>query len=221
MLIKDSLPTTRQHSDLIQPSEPSSPESRAGSSPLVVWPVFTQTEFPAGPTQKAAPAGPAPTLLHPIPVPKGKKPNYRTMGILIIAILPMVVGLILVANLMSGPSVSPANTTPVTPVATLSLNQTPSQEIIPSRGVWVRASYNGTYIGLIGTPGNQIEVNDTGDHFYPIQTGEKTVAATLQKKDSSLNQIILEVYNNGVILRRETSVAPKAIVEIQIDVKTG
>jgi hypothetical protein len=189
---------------------------------LVVWPVFAQTEFPAaGPSQKAAPAGPAPSPPLLIPVPKGKKPNYSTIGILIIAILPMLVGLVIVANLMSGPPVSPANTTPVIPITTTILNQTTPQEIIPSRGVWVRASYTGIYIGLIGTPGNQIEVNDTGDHFYQIPTGAKTVAAALQKKDSSVNQIILEIYNNGVMLKRETSIAPKAIVEIQLDVKTG
>ena len=187
---------------------------------MVVWPVFAQTEFPAGPPKKAVPAGPAPSLPRMIPVPKGKKPNYSTMGILIIAILPILIGLIIVANLMSGPSVSPANNTPVIPITTTILNQTTPQEIIPSSGVWVRASYAGTYIGLIGTPGNQTEVNDMGDHFYPIPTGAKTVAAALQKKDSSENQIILEVYNNGVMLKRETSIAPKAIVEIQLDVKT-
>jgi hypothetical protein len=74
---------------------------------------------------------------------------------------------------------------------------------------------------LVGSLGNQIEVNDTGDHFYQIPRGEKTVAAALQKKDSSGNQIILEVYNDGVMLKRETSIAPEAIVEIQLEVKVG
>jgi len=132
----------------------------------------------------------------------------------------MLVGLVIVANLMSGPSVSPANTTPVIPITTTILNQTTPQEIIPSSGVWVRASYAGTYIGLIGTPGNQIEVNDTGDHFYQIPTGAKTVAAALQKKDGSGDRIILEIYKNGVMVKRESTTTPKGIVEIQLDLKT-
>ena len=32
--------------------------------------------------------------------------------------------------------------------------------MIPPTGVWVRASYPGTYIGLIGTAGNQIEIRN-------------------------------------------------------------
>ena len=152
------------------------------------------------------------------------------------AILPILAGLIIVANLMSGPTEALTNTTPVIPVVTpphTQLTQTPgtpvvadtlepgsTQGVIPPTGVWVRVSYPGTYIGLIGTPGNQIEVNDTGDHFYQISTSERIVAAAIQKKDSSEDQIILEVYKNGVMLKRESSISPKGIVEIQLDLKT-
>jgi hypothetical protein len=152
------------------------------------------------------------------------------------AILPILAGVVIVANIMSGPPISPANTTPIITVVTTiqtQLPQTPSipevtdslvsgstQVVIPPTGVWVRASYPGTYIGLIGAPGNQIEVNGTGEHFYQIPTSERTVAAALQKKDSSGDLIILEVYKNGVMLKRETSLAPKGIVEIQLDLKT-
>jgi hypothetical protein len=73
---------------------------------------------------------------------------------------------------------------------------------------------------LIGTPGNQIEVTGTGDKFYPISTSDGIVAAVLQKKDGSGDKIVLEVYKNGVMLKRESSVTPKGIVEIQLDLKT-
>ena len=152
------------------------------------------------------------------------------------AILPILAGLVIVGNIISGPSIGPANTTPIIPITTTPPSQVPQTPItpevtvslvpgiieasVPSTGVWVRASYAGNYIGLIGTPGNQVEVNDTGDHLYPIPAGEKTVAAALQKKDDSADQINLEVYKNGVLLKRETSIAPKAIVEIQLDIKT-
>jgi hypothetical protein len=108
-----------------------------------------------------------------------------------------------------------------TPAATATTSAGPTTQVmIPPNGVWVRASYPGTYIGLIGTPGNQIEVTGTGDKFYPISTSDGIVAAALQKKDGSGDKIILEVYKNGVMLKRESSVTPKGIVEIQLDLKT-
>jgi hypothetical protein len=92
--------------------------------------------------------------------------------------------------------------------------------MIPPNGVWVRVSYPGNYIGLIGTPGNQREVSGTGDKFYQISTSDGIVAAALQKMDESEDKIILEVYKNGLLLQRESSVPPKRIVEIQLDLKT-
>jgi len=76
------------------------------------------------------------------------------------------------------------------------------------------------YSALIGTPGSQIEVSGTGDNFYPIATNDGIVVAALQKKDGSGDKIILEVYKNGVMLRRESTVTPKGIVEIQLDLKS-
>ena len=151
------------------------------------------------------------------------------------AILPILAGIIIVANIMSGPSGEPANITPTITVpatvqpqlpqttvsssVTVTLGPGLTQVMIPPNGVWVRVSYPGTYIGLIGSTGNQTEVTDTGDHLYQIPVTERTVAAALQKNDSSDNQIILEVYKNGVMLKRESSISPKGIVEIQLGFK--
>ena len=120
----------------------------------------------------------------------------------------------------TAPQISTKTTIP-TPTLVVTTTLTPglSQVIIPSNGVWVRASYPGTYIGLIGTPGNQLEVSGTGDKLYQIPTSEGTVAATLQKKDGSSDKILLEIYKNGVMLQRESSIAPKGIVVIQLDLK--
>jgi hypothetical protein len=209
-LIEDSVPRAQQQ------GESSSTVSQAVSSPMVVWPVFSPAESPAAPAYSPSPL---------IPAPEGKKPNYRAIGILIIAILPILAGLVIVANIMSGPSGGLAATTPVTTVvSTISTPTTttspgPTQVMIPPNGVWVRASYPSNYIGLIGTPGNQIEVTGTGTNFYPISTSDRIIAAVLQKKDGSSDEIILEVYKNGVMLKRESSVTPKGIVEIQLDLR--
>ena len=237
-LIEDSVPRTQQSAPLVQKhayqqkTEPSTPEPQVTSPPQVLWPVLPNAESPLASTQEstAGESGSPPPL--PVPGTTGKKPNYLAIGILIIAILPILAGLVIVANIMSGPSGGPATTTPVTTVvttiptptpqltATATTSPGPTQLMIPPNGVWVRASYPGTYIGLIGTPGNQIEVTGTGDKFYSISTSDGIVAAVLQKKDGSGDKIILELYKNGVMLKRESSVTPKGIVEIQLDLKT-
>jgi hypothetical protein len=193
-------------------------------------------ESSGGPAKEAVPSVPAAPSPLPTSVPEGKKPNYLAIGILIMAILPILAGIVIVANIMSGPSGEPVNSTPtitvpatvqpqpsqttVTSSVTITLVPGLTQVMIPPNGVWVRVSYPGTYIGLIGPTGNQTEVTDTGDHLYEIPVTERTVAAALQKKDGSDNQIILEVYKNGVLLKRESSISPKGIVEIQLDLKT-
>ncbi len=204
-------------------------------SPQVVWPCY--------PLLDLLWSLPGPILLQNLNLPRnplrrrrGKKPNYLAIGIIIIAILPIIAGIVIVANMMAAPSGSSA-TTPVmttvvttistprpqltlTPEETTTLAPGQTQLMIPPSGVWVRASYSGTYIGLIGTPGNQIEVTGTGEKFYPISTSDGIVAAVLQKKDGSGDKIILEIYKNGVMVKRETTTTPKGIVEIQIDLRS-
>ena len=241
-LIEDSVPRTQQSAplvqkhDYLQKTETAAPEPHAASPSKVLWPVLPNAESPVASTQESTAGEPETPQPHPVPGTAGKKPNYLAIGILIIAILPILAGLIIVANIMSGPYGGLTATTPVTTVvttiptptpeltrtsaATTTTSPGPTQVMIPPNGVWVRASYPGNYIGLIGTPGNQIEVTGTGDKFYPISTSDGIVAAVLQKKDGSGDKIILEVYKNGVMLKQESSVTPKGIVEIQLDLKT-
>ena len=240
-LIEDSVPRSQQSSsftqkhDYQQKTEPATPEPPAVSPPQVLWPVLPNAESPVASTQESTAGEPESPPPRTVPGPAGKKPNYLTIGILIIAILPILAGLVIVANIMSGPSGGLTTTIPVTtvvttitvpptqstrtPVVTESTPPGPTQVMVPPNGVWVRASYPGSYIGLIGTPGNQLEVSGTGDKFYPISTSDGIVAAALQKKDGSGDKILLEVYRNGVMLKRESTVTPRGIVEVQLDLK--
>jgi hypothetical protein len=241
-LIEDSVPRSQQPAPLVQKhtnqekSEQAAPELPAASPSQVLWPVLPNAESPVVSTQESTAGESESPPPQPVPGTAGKKPNYLAIVILIIAILPILAGLVIVANIMSGPTGGPATIIPVTtlattiptpppqstrtPVVTSTITPGPTQVMIPPNGVWVRASYPGNYIGLIGTPGNQIEVTGTGDKFYPISTSDGIVAAVLQKKDGSGDKIILEVYKNGVMLKRESSVTPKGIIEIQLDLKT-
>jgi hypothetical protein len=241
-LIEDSVPRAQQPAPLVQKhtypekTEPAEHEPPAASPSNVVWPVLPSVESPVASAQESITVEPGSPTPQTVPGPAGKKPNYLAIGILIIAILPILAGLVIVANIMSAPSGVPVTPIPVTSLATTiptpppqptitqvvtsAITPGPTQVVIPPSGVWVRASYPGSYIGLIGTPGNQVEVSGTGDKFYPISTTDGIVAAALQKKDGSGDKIILEVYKNGVMLKRESSVTPKGIVEIQLDLKT-
>jgi hypothetical protein len=241
-LIEDSVPRTQQSTPLVQKQnfppkpEPVAPEPQESPVSQVQWPVLPNSESPLPITQEPAVTEPAPSPPPSVSGPNGKKPNYLAIAILIIAILPLLAGLVIVANIMSVPSGGAPTTTPVTalvttlptplpqttrtPVVTSTTTPGPTQLMIPPNGVWVRAAYPGSYIALIGTPGSQIEVSGTGDNFYPISTNDGIVVAALQKKDGSGDKIILEVYKNGVMLRRESTVTPKGIVEIQLDLKT-
>ena len=241
-LIEDSVPRTQQSAPLVQKhanqqkTEPESPELPAASPPQVQWPVLPNAESPVVSSPESAAGEPEVPPPHPDLGIAGKIPNYRAIGILVVAILLILAGLVIVANIMSGPSGGPATTTPLTTVATTiptprpqstrtpavtsPITTGPTQVMVPPNGVWVKASYPGNYIGLIGTPGNQLEVSGSGDKLYPISTSDGIVAAVLQKKDGSGDKIILEVYKNGVMLKRESSVTPKGIVEIQLDLKT-
>ena len=241
-LIEDSVPRNHQFTppvqkhDYEQKTEPVIHEPPVSPSPGVLWPVLPSVESQVASTQELTAGESETPPPHIVPEPARKKPNYLAIGILIIAILPILAGLVIVANIMTGPSGGPATTLPITTVPTTittpptqathptvvieTITPGPTQVMIPPNGVWVRASYPGSYIGLIGTPGNQLEVSGTGDKFYPISTSDGIVAAALQKMDGSGDKITLEVYKNGVMLKRESSVTPKGIIEIQLDLKT-
>ncbi len=241
-LIEDSVPRPHQAPQIKkhipeQAPQPEIPEVQAETPPKVLWPVLPNSGSPLATVQEETPAEPeSPPPLPAPPAPAGKKPNYLAIGILIIAILPIIAGLVIVVNIMSGPSGS-AVATPVittvmttiptptpqltrTPSATPSLAPTPTQLMIPQNGVWVRAVYAGSYIGFYGTPGNTVEVTDTGDKFFPISTTDGIVSAALQKKDGSGDKIILEIYKNGIMVHRESTTTPKGIVDVQFDLKT-
>ena len=241
-LIEDSVPRTQQYAPLVQKhtyqqkTEPAAPEPPAASPSQVLWPVLSNAESPVASTQESIVGESDSIPPNPVPEKAGKKPNYLAIGILIIALLPIIAGLVIVANIMSGPSSGPAITIPVTTMATImptpptlspltlvvtdTLTPGPTLVMIPLNGVWVRASYPGNYIGLIGTPGSLMEVNGTGDKFYPISTSDGIVVANFMKKDGSGDKIILEVYKNGMMVKRDSTTTPNGIIEIQLDLKT-
>ena len=242
-LIEDSVPRTRpaqilQKNAPEQKAEPAAPESPQESTPRVIWPVLSNAGSPVAPAKEPAPAEPESPPPPENPVPEVSKPGFPAIGILVVVIIAIFIGVVLLANFTSGPSGVPQENTTTTNITTLATTlptpkpttHTPlvttlvtpaaTKLMIPPTGVWVRVSYPGTFTGSIGTPGDQRDVTDTGDHFYQISTSTGTVAASLQKKDGSADKIVLEVYKNGALVRQDSTVAPKGNVEIQVDLKT-
>jgi hypothetical protein len=243
-LIEDSVPRTRpapllQKNAPEQKAEPTAPEPPQESTPHVLWPVLSTSESPMAPAKEPAPAGPESPPPPPGPAPEESKTDYRAIGILVVAIIAIIIGIVLLVNFTSGPSGGPGQNvttpavtslatslptpkpkTPNTPLVTTLVTPAPTQLMIPPTGVWVRVTYPGTFTGSIGTPGDQREVTDSGDRFYQIATTNGTVTAFLQKKDGSADKIVLEVYKNGVMVKQDSTVAPKGIVEIQFDLRT-
>jgi hypothetical protein len=190
------------------------------------------------PAKEPVPAEPESPPPLPNPAPDESKPNYRAIGILAVAIIAIIIGIVLLANFTSGPSGVPQENTTVikittlattpptpnpttrTPQVTTLVTSAPTQLMIPPTGVWVRVSYPGTFTGLIGTPGNQREVTGTGDTFYPIYTNDGIVTSNCQKQDGSGDRLFLEIYKNGQILKRGSTNIPNGSVEVQMDLKT-
>jgi hypothetical protein len=111
-------------------------------------------------------------------------------------------------------SVTPVNQTPV-PVMTTPL------VTVPSNGVWVKITYNGTFLGTYGNPGALKEVRGTDEQFYAIKNPDDLVQASFTKQDDYGNNLTVEVYNNGTLVTQVTKRTPRGTISILVDPKTG
>jgi hypothetical protein len=113
-----------------------------------------------------------------------------------------------------------AKPTPVvTTIATTAIPTTP-QVLIPQTGVWVEVTYDKTYTGQVGTPGSQVAVTDTGDHFYIVPTSTGTVAVSLQKTDGSGDELKVTVYSAGTAVKTVSTTTPMGRIELQFALAT-
>lgn len=197
-----------------------------------------QTNVPPVPPQPPVPAVP------PAPA-RSRKPLI--IGAVVAVILIIVAAIVLLPTLTGGSGttspatevITPATTTAVTtqvtaaPAKTAATTKTPeaavttaaatttseSQSPVPDTGVWVRIVYANTFKGSVGTPGDQVEVYDTGDKIYQIPTSEGIVSVSVQKMDGSSEKLLVEVYKNGKIVAQKSSTVPKGVVEVLADLK--
>jgi hypothetical protein len=152
-------------------------------------------------------------------------------------ILAAIVGMILLSNFAAAPPQNTIPTPTITPVALVTqatptpvpsptpavvIASTPApQSAVPPTGVWVRVSYLGKFDGTFGTPTSKHIVGErnTGDQFFMVSTITGPVEASIQKLDGSNGELLIEVYKNGELMKRATTIAPKGIIDLQVDLK--
>jgi hypothetical protein len=109
----------------------------------------------------------------------------------------------------------------IAPTQTLLPITTTAPNIIPAEGVWVKVTYNGTFLGTYGNPGALKEVRGTGEQIYAIKNSNDLVQALFTKQDDYGDVLTVEVYNNGTMVTQVSKRTPRGTISILVDPKTG
>ena len=203
---------------------PAVPEVRSGLPDTVVFPVIhghdrEQEEDTLPPAKE--PDEKQPTVEEKASAPVIRSVSPRGIAALVIAgiVIACVAGAVFI--LISGGHTEDTNSLPITPAVSVVPTATPTLSAIPGTGVWVRVSYNGTYYGKYGNPGELREVRGTGDQFYPIKDSTGLVQASFEKLDNSGDTLTVGVYNTGSLVTQVAKRTPRASIAILVDPATG
>jgi hypothetical protein len=184
------------------------------------------------------PVAPSPPQPPKKPAPASRKPAYIAL-VIIVFVICAIVGVVLIkpdiltglqeANVTTTPAPTvtattivkqtpPTPTSTPTPIISPSPSETPKL-IIPETGVWLKIVYQQTFSGDFGLPGRQRSVTDTGEKIYQIPVVNDPVEVTIQKEDGSADELTVEMYKDGKLIKRATTRTPHGVVEFQIDLK--
>jgi hypothetical protein len=97
----------------------------------------------------------------------------------------------------TGPGTTSGQQTSVVGVAP-SVVKTQAPVTIPEEGVSVRVSYIGGFTGTYGMEGNMTTMRNSGDRVFVVEDANGTVSASFHKEDSSLHEITVEIYKDGI-----------------------
>ena len=195
------------------------------------------TPAPAADGVQSVPAIPPVPPIPPVPqAPRKGRGKIIAAAIIVIVIIAIVAGgFVFLSGMNKSAPVTPV-TTPVPTTATAVPTPTPThvptavattvavtttpQVLVPQSGVWAEITYDQTYSGLVGTPGSQAQVSDTGDHFYRIPTVDGTVAISIQKSDGSGDELKLVLYKDGAVVKTLTTTSPYGSINLQLSLAT-
>ncbi|MFZ4711979.1 MAG: hypothetical protein ACOYMH_19265, partial [Zwartia sp.] len=163
--------------------------------------------------------------VHPVAdsFPVQKNPKRTTSPILVAAIVIVILVVLGVAIISSTHLIDSPKTSPpvVVPVITAGPIPTHVPTLVPSDGVYVRIEYPGTFIGEVGNPERMHPVYGSGVQLYKVVMNDPILKASVQKQDNSGDTLIIEIYNNGTLIKRSSTRVPMGSVDILIEPLTG
>ncbi|MHB8163532.1 MAG: hypothetical protein ACYDDV_04175 [Methanoregula sp.] len=154
----------------------------------------------------------------PLVIPVKSQPLLLIAAIVVI-ILVVLAGVVIIS--FSPKDAAEPSLPAVIPNVTVLPVTTPLPTLVPMDGVWVRIDYPGTFIGEVGNPELMHPVSGTGVRLYKILWNDRAVAASAQKQENSGDTLVVEVYNNGTLIKHSSTRAPMGSVSILIDPTTG
>jgi hypothetical protein len=197
------------------------PGAQTGLPDTVVFPVISDASLSAVP--ETPPAETPPTVQVPARQPPAPQPGripVRVMAVIILVILAVIGGAVIILLHPAGNTGGPDHPA-ITPIQTLLPITTTVPVVIPTDGVWVKVTYNGTFVGTYGNPGDLREVRGTGEQVYAIKNTNDLVQASFTKQDDYGDILTVEVYNNGTRVTQVTKRTPGGTIAILVDPKTG
>ncbi len=194
---------------------------RTATTPLPAIPLILQDSADDKPIDPSAPkAASAPAAISPS-APNNQKKSPPTMMIAaIIVIILVVLGVAVISSLNlrnSGDTPPPL----VVSIVTVQPTLTPIPTLVPSNGVWVRIVYPGTFIGEVGNTELIRPVSGSGAQIYKILWSDRIVQVSAQKQDNSGDTLLIEVYNNGTLIKSSSTRKPMGSINFLIDPITG
>jgi hypothetical protein len=195
---------------------------QTGLPDAVVFPVLSTTssnDVPEPPKKITSPT--VPSLAPQPPVPQPGKIPARMVAAIIVVLLVIIGGAVVIYLVPAGTNGGSDHTGVIT------VNQTPAPVTttvpvtVPADGVWVKVTYNGTFLGTYGNPGALKEVRGTGEQFYQIKNSNDLVQASFTKQDYYGDTLTVAVYNNGTMIKQFTTSTPRGKISILVNPTTG
>ena len=194
---------------------------RTATTPSSAIPIILKDSADNKPKESSAPKTvPVPVQTSP-PVPKDRKKSPQAIMIAaIIVIILVVLGVAVISSLNlrnSGDTPPPL----VVSIVTVQPTPTPIPTLVPADGVWVRIVYPGTFIGEVGNTEFIRPVSGSGAQIYKILWSDRVVQVAAQKQDNSGDTLLIEVYNNGTLIKSSSTRKPMGSINFLIDPITG
>ena len=89
---------------------------------------------------------------------------------------------------------------------------------VPSTGIWVRVAYPGNFSGSIASNGHWREIESSGDQFFQLSMKDGRVEGSLEKRDNSAMNLVVQVYKDGTLVTYGNTTRPQGRVEIHTTV---